>query len=74
MSVIDVPYGQRVEQNGRSRKCKWPDCNTKLNSYNPNSYCHAHAFKGACKDLRVNQELAAIRTKAYAHRKSKHKG
>lgn len=39
-----------VYRNGR--RCKL--CHKKLNSYNPNKYCHVHSFKGAL--LKIKQD------------------
>ena len=50
----------KKENNGR-KKCRWENCSTILNGYNPNNYCHAHSIKGSWKDtLERDAELKAI--------------
>ena len=58
----------KIENNGKKR-CRWENCLTKLNRYNPNEYCHSHAFRGAVRDDLVQE--AEVRRIATVERKRK---
>ena len=51
------------KQNSGKRKCRWVNCSTRLNSYNPNGYCHAHVSKGVWKEAKEEDERHNIYTR-----------
>jgi hypothetical protein len=47
MGIVYHDYtGERPSFNTKRRTCKLPDCNTRLNKYNLNEFCHAHTSMG----------------------------
>ena len=63
-SLVDLTGTEIKKENNGKKKCRWENCLTRLNTYNPNKYCHAHVSKGVWKEtLRRDEELKAIAKK-----------
>lgn len=57
LSLLTSANGKEVmQENKGNQRCRWENCSTILNRYNPNRYCHAHAFKGSILDSELRDE------------------
>ena len=62
-SLVDLTGVEIRKENNGQKKCHWENCSTKLNSYNPNGYCHAHVSKGVWKEAKEEDEKKQVYTR-----------